>query len=86
MTTLNKAERAALQALTTHGELGGMEIVLKSRGKLTRAYVYVILARLEMAGLVSLRYLEPDAPSPKRRVYRLTRQGQDAWRGDVDEV
>ncbi len=76
---LTAKEREILTLLIEQGgEMYGLQMVARSRGRLSRGSVYVLLDRLEERGLVSSR-LEDRAPGVSgiaRRLYLPTGHGR----------
>lgn len=68
----SNTEFVILELLTGAAERYGLELVRISHGKLKRGSVYVLLDRLERAGLVESRR---DTNNPPRRMYRLSADG-----------
>jgi DNA-binding PadR family transcriptional regulator len=68
------AEEAVMRLLAAGGEMYGLQLVKASAGVLKRGTVYLVLDRLEDAGLVASREEnEPaDGVGIKRRLYRST--------------
>ena len=81
---LSATEPFILELLAAHGELFGLEMIARSRGRLKRGTVYVTLGRMQ-----EKRYLESrQEPLPTgaiglpRRLYRpsgLGRRVLEAW-------
>lgn len=71
-------ERAILDALISHGELYGLELVRRAEG-IKRGSVYVMLMRLEEKGLVSSQTpTESEVSGKPRPRYLITGLGQRA--------
>jgi DNA-binding PadR family transcriptional regulator len=68
-----RAEAVALRLLSGAEEMGGLEMVKASDGKLSRGFVYVMLTQLEDRGLVESR---EDGTGTGRRLYRITDAGR----------
>lgn len=71
---LSSAERAILALLVEHGELFGLQMVERSRGRLKRGTIYVTLGRMQEKGYLESRQeaLPAGAIGLPRRLYRPT--------------
>lgn len=78
MKTSLSPKQAVLLELLGGGERYGLELVDRSDGTVKRGTVYVTLARMEEAGLVSSRQEEAPAAAGglPRRLYRATALGE----------
>ena len=86
---LTKQSLALLGAFlgTRPFELSGTEIARTTR--LKSGTIYPILARLEEAGYLAGKWEEGDASilkRPRRRYYRITPEGEAAFRNAVAEI
>lgn len=74
-----------LALLDQLGESHGLQLVLRSRGRLARSTIYLRLGLLESAGLVTSRQesVTPTSVGFPRRLYRLTPQGQSQVPGAI---
>ena len=77
-TALPPKEALILELLTSVGELYGLELVARSKGKLKRGTVYVTLGRMEQKGLIRSRSEDapPVAGGLPRRLYEPTPVGR----------
>ena len=66
-----------LNLLNNHAEMYGLEMIAESDGLLKRGSIYVLLNRMEDAGLVKSKMKETPKgeQGPPRRVYEITGQG-----------
>lgn len=76
-----RRRRAVLCVLAGNDELGGMDIVRKSNGKLGRGGIYVILSRMDDNGLIASRVVTTDW-GMRRRLYSITQKGANEVLGD----
>jgi DNA-binding PadR family transcriptional regulator len=75
----SEKEQLILRLLAEHGELFGLDMVKKSKGKLGRGTVYVTLARMEEKELVTRRETEPVAEwALPRPIFSLAANGRAA--------
>lgn len=78
---LSRKERLILEALISHGELYGLQLVNMSNGQLKRGTVYVTLGRMADKGYVDSR--EVERPSGEGglplRVYFATGLGERTY-------
>jgi DNA-binding PadR family transcriptional regulator len=74
---ISNKEACILEMLARDGELYGLQLVARSRGRLKRGTVYVTLGRMEEKGYVASRTEEaPDgAGGLPRRLYDATPYG-----------
>lgn len=82
---LSATERIVLELLEAHGDLFGLEMVERARGRLKRGTIYVTLGRMVDKGYLESRQepLPPGAIGLPRRLYRPTgyaRRVLAAWR------
>jgi hypothetical protein len=75
-----------LSMLDANRPLTGLELVKASGGLLRRGVVYVLLERLEVAGLIASR-IDPEASPENRgqRLYSITSAGRAALWSDAEE-
>lgn len=74
-------ERLILELLAS-GPAYGLEMVARSRGRLARGTVYVVLARMAEKGFVTAAESASTTGGPPRRIYRATARGArmlQAW-------
>jgi PadR family transcriptional regulator PadR len=71
---LSGTEHAILELLQQHGEMFGLQMVERSKGRLKRGTVYVTLGRMQEKGYLDSRQedLPPGAIGLPRRLYRPT--------------
>jgi DNA-binding PadR family transcriptional regulator len=74
------AELVALEVLEAAAPNGcfGMDIVERSKGKIGRVYVYILLDRLEQKGFVCIKKVPGRRPGASRRMYMITMAGRQA--------
>lgn len=76
-----------LQTISDAGPFafGGLQIVKRSYGRLSRGTVYIWLNEMEDDGLIASRKAERDPPTKyKRRVYALTEAGAVRLKNSVE--
>lgn len=75
---LSNKETIALELLIEHGDLYGLELVRKSKGKLKRGTVYVLLGRMQedKSYVESYQVKDETASGQPRRKYKITGHGK----------
>ena len=84
---MNKKQLAILELLDEHGEMYALDMVKKSK-KLKRYFIYIDLAKLEDADLITYRRetVPPDQPRSPRKCYRINDRGRKAKHDNISQT